>query len=317
MEELIEIARSNQYQIPNDIVKYDTVYIFTDDTYKMAFVDKKKGNYKHIIRNFTFCLGKINQKDSRGSKLIHKRVKHLIYECKSDKNYNLINKSIILIYQTVKQMYGEKDWKFVVTGDGASYIKTLASQLNAKIVLDYFHLVKEMRVLFPLWRSNKEHREKLAEFLAAVRKDPEYFILNYLNPAIKHDFIPGKLIQLKYLKNYIKQNIQGILNYKQDWYFGSCTESCIWHFIKSKCVAKTYNIKTLDNILCSEEAWINNINPYEIWLEDIYIDQQEQIYSNNFVPKESDVYQHNIDIPILNSNLKIAGALKELMYNYY
>ncbi|WP_283272691.1 CHC2 zinc finger domain-containing protein [Spiroplasma sp. SV19] len=175
----------------------------------------------------------------------------------NDKGKNNLNHYDQKLYKFLNENYDLKDKKIIILGDGASWIKSLASQFHCDIVLDEFHLKKYLHKCFNFCRFKKLTKGNLNSVelkKRAIYYDLEVFIRNgdvqnlkkyikdLLTPPYQNKlvFLKHKTVQIQKLLKYVKSNTNGISNYKNEYYIGSQTESQISHNVKS---LKSYGAK--------------------------------------------------------------------------
>lgn len=70
----------------------------------------------------------------------------------NDKGKNELHNYDQKLYKFLNENYELKNKKLIILGDGASWIKTIASQFHSDIVLDEFHLKKYLHQCFSFRR---------------------------------------------------------------------------------------------------------------------------------------------------------------------
>jgi|GEM_PF-5809091 len=209
----------DNYQIPKNSDKSGIIYISTDDSFLNLKEKQKYQKYakkqKYRVRLAVLYQGINETPDKRGSRLINKRIVYKLEKIKNVARDNVLNFSR-LIREKVFEYYGYEDWKLVVSGDGDKYIKGIASELSAEIVLDWFHLKMKLRKCFRFTRYKYEiDRINTFELVAKVLKEhPMLAINNYLKPLLASDYL--KKDETKEMIRYIRNNFKGIEAYQQD-----------------------------------------------------------------------------------------------------
>lgn len=227
-------------------------------------MEKKLESVKHRVRLAVLYLGVSNNKDDRNSKLVHKRV---IYQINKQKTKGTTTiKFADIIRDKIKEFYGNKKRQIIVCGDGDDYIKTLAEELNANQVLDFFHLKAKIRRGLPFTKwNNSAGLNQLCNLIMEDLKTNPFKAIEKLK-ILTYSATLTKKVLLKEAIRYIKNNLDGIYAYqKKDWYNGCYTESNVYHFIKSISNGKSYGVKTFKNLIALRAGKMNCLNAFEIW----------------------------------------------------
>lgn len=216
-----------------------------------------KNNKKELqkIRSISYNTGK-KQISKNRNKLLNKKY-NFIYNYKFDsrEDYYIDNPTVDLTWKGLIKYYDFYNPKFVVCGDGAGWIRTLAKYLGAYYVFDKYHALQY------LWKAYKPNsgkrkliikKEKLKDYKIAKN----YFVNGQYNELIEF------LIKTKVNKDTLSiftRNKQGVINQTAKWNIGCSAESDIYHLIKSQTKgAKIYNYKTLNNMLIARSNYLNN-----------------------------------------------------------
>ncbi|ASP28247.1 hypothetical protein SCORR_v1c04750 [Spiroplasma corruscae] len=305
LEAFNEEYLENHYNAPKKIEKYNTLYISIDDSYVNLKTNNKAAKYQ--VRVATLCLGKSDKPDSRNSTLIHKRVITWTKKCKSIAN-NFVNETIEDLNKYIKIFYGKTNFNYVICGDGANWIKSIASSFGGKIVLDKFHLVKEIAKIYPPKMYSQYNKQLFNCCINALTHGVNTLVDNYLIPLSKVD--DDKIDKIKKLIRYIKNNKNGIESYKKDYYIGCFTESNIYHYVKAIANSKSYNFKVFHNLINLRLAYINNLDPIFLW-KDYFVEAIENNMFNQYLPyKVIKTYGKEFNIPMLNNK---STSYKELI----
>lgn len=132
----------SKFKPKNDYRKFDdqsqkgnvkNVYIEIDDAFFNCKINNKKVNKR--VRMIVMHSGKNNKNQVMNKTIIH--------EIKDKNNYLDNQKLTLKIQKIAREIYGP-DLNLIVIGDGAKYMKTLASSLGATFILDKFHLIKNL-----------------------------------------------------------------------------------------------------------------------------------------------------------------------------
>ncbi|ATZ18334.1 hypothetical protein EMELA_v1c08500 [Mesoplasma melaleucae] len=267
IENLSEISSDLDYEISSDADKYDYVYVSTDDAFlKLKEFDKEEAKMKakkHRVRLAVLYLGVSDKKNDRNSKLVHKRI---IYQIDKQKTRLPSSaKFAELVKEKIKEFYDDKERQIIVCGDKHDYIKKVADELNAKIVLDFFHLKAKIRRGLPFTKwNNPAGLNQLCNLIMEDIKTYPFVAIDKLK-ILTHSANDNKKVLLKEAIRYIKNNLDGIFAYQEDWYNGCYTESNVYHFIKSISNGKSYAVKTFKNLIALRAGRINCLNAFEIW----------------------------------------------------
>ncbi|AGR41347.1 Mbov_0401 family ICE element transposase-like protein [Spiroplasma taiwanense] len=128
-----------------DVLDKPYIYLETDDTFPIFKFDKKKQEYR--VRLLTVHTGSRKGLHKRNY-LENKRVDYLLV-----KNGETIktNKYAQRISRLLNKWFSNVEGKrLILLGDAAQWIPNLATEMNAKYVLDKFHLLKLLKAIFPI-----------------------------------------------------------------------------------------------------------------------------------------------------------------------
>ncbi|WP_342276676.1 Mbov_0401 family ICE element transposase-like protein [Spiroplasma endosymbiont of Nebria brevicollis] len=263
----------NFYKLFQEHLKTKTRKVNVQTPYLYAGVDDSFSNltkYKKIEKNMFrvayFHTGYDEIKSTKNKNVL--RDKNIFIVMKSVKNkYYLIQKYKKEFLHFLHQNYNIENCKLTLAGDGATWIQKFANEIGAIYILDEFHLMKELKTIFPY------RRKKLTKNLTdneKIRKEIKKFI------------------------NYINKRKDGIKVYKENWYMGSCTESQISHNVKwlKGYGAKLYSEKVFKNMIAMKMAKENGINLIGFYLEKINKKLQKE---HNYYFKNNDNYQFLIN----------------------
>lgn len=228
------------------------VYIYTDDSFANTDRFKKKRwkkfkrNKDTQIRTVSFCTGydeKTIHKKRR--KLKNKRTTFFIGKEEKLSTENLA----IRLFELGSTFYENfENAKLVVGGDGATWIKELASFMGAKYILDRYHAVRELRKVFLF--SNLYHGEELFEIAIG------YFYSGNYDSLMQLLEVEASAEIYKYFKN----NRAGIIHQGESWNIGVSAESDVSRLVKS-CLgygSKIFSLKVLKNMLNERAYKFNN-----------------------------------------------------------
>ena len=196
--------------------------------------------------------------------------KTMLIESKSIATQNIsIEELSKIIKAKINLLYKYKN--LILIGDGARWMKHLASLLDAHFVLDTFHWKKRVRdtIGYQKYKTkNKilfEKYEKL--YYKTINKMVDDFIeTNQIENAIKFlkQFIEihnqkiskNKINEIRKLIRYLKTNKTGLSHFDKPWYIGSRTEAFIANWIKRpwKLKNSTFNFETFQFLLKRNES---------------------------------------------------------------
>lgn len=243
--------------LPQEKIKVkdnEYIYINVDDCFVPVWNKNKKRELQKI-RSISYNTGK-KQIGKNRNKLLNKKYNFMFnYKFNHKQDYFEDNPTVESTWKGLIKYYDFYNPKLVVAGDGASWIRTLAKYLNAHYIFDKYHALK---YLWNEYRTNNLNRtltlnkEKYNNYKIAKN----YFING------QYDELITFLIKTKVNKitlNIFKNNKQGIINQSASWNIGCSAESDIYHLVKSQTKgAKTYNYKTLNNMLMAKVNYFNN-----------------------------------------------------------
>ncbi|WP_420811657.1 Mbov_0401 family ICE element transposase-like protein [Metamycoplasma alkalescens] len=231
----------------------NVVYISVDDTYHKFYIKK---NVVHKIKFKIINFFMLNQY----KKLINKN--HFLI---LDDTSNKITYPVSVLSEKIKKIisycYGE-NIKLVVTGDGASWIKTLANKLKAKYILCRFHIFQKLKVIF---NNSKELKLMLKKYFNETGIALDRIINKLLRYQKYQDLIKLLKSSLDNLKEYfnlsrwthlfnfykyIKNNLNGLIDVpiNDNLYFGNVAESFVSHLVKKK-IKRYWSIYSINSIL--------------------------------------------------------------------
>lgn len=246
-----EILPPEKIKIKNN----EFIYINVDDCFVSVW---NKNNKKELqkIRSISYNTGrKIISKNRY--KLINKKYNFMFnYKFDPKEDYYIDNPTVDSTWKGLIKYYDFNNPKFVVAGDGASWIRTLAKYLGAYYVFDKYHALNY------LWKAYKPNIGNSRKIILNKEKYNNYKIAKNYFINGQYNKIIEFLIKTKVNKETLsifKNNKQGIINQSANWNIGCSAESDIFHLIKSQTKgAKTYNYKTLNNMLIAKANYFNN-----------------------------------------------------------
>lgn len=265
--------KNNYQQITknNQITADNKVYIEMDDAYFHYKINNKKATEK--TRLMVLHNGK-NEKNE----IINKTI---IHEIKSKNNYLNSEQLALSIKKIANEIYGE-NLKFIVIGDGARYIKTIAKKLNAVFILDTFHCMKKLFFTIGYNQNNTKNKAIFRHFKGPTNQTfylmiRDLILNNQVNLAIsklknivqllkkikikkvnRHK-INNKIEEIIHLIKYLKSNYLGLQHFNKSFNIGSRTEAFVSHTLK-KIIKKKfslYSLATIKNLLFLNNAKAN------------------------------------------------------------
>ncbi|WGI36525.1 Mbov_0401 family ICE element transposase-like protein [Mesomycoplasma lagogenitalium] len=235
------------------------LYINLDDTFLSLKKNNRKMKFKH--RMLVISTGLNEKREMKNlSLIIEDRAQR--QKCHSVKELIEITKNVI------KEKYGNKNFKILVMGDGASWIKRIAKGLDATYITDIYHILANgNKVLGYYWNKYKSNKEELKK---AERKLNIKFMKEYKKLVLEFKFqeviellenilsnagallSEQKTTQIKKLINYLIKNDLKTENYlPKNGYQGTHTEISVSHYLKKFIIKRfsTFSQKTARAIL--------------------------------------------------------------------
>ncbi|WP_425381499.1 Mbov_0401 family ICE element transposase-like protein [Spiroplasma endosymbiont of Polydrusus pterygomalis] len=243
--------------LPQEKIKVkdnEYIYINVDDCFVPVWNKNKKRKLQKI-RSISYNTGK-KQISKNRNKLLNKKYNFMFnYKSNPRQDYFEDNPTVESTWKGLIKYYDFYNPKLVVAGDGAGWIKNLAKYLGAYYVFDKYHALKYLWNEYRpnnLGRKLTLNKEKYNNYKIAKN----YFINSQYDELII--FLIKTKVNKKTL-NIFKNNKQGIINQSASWNIGCSAESDIFHLVKSQTKgAKTYNYKTLNNMLMAKVNYLNN-----------------------------------------------------------
>ncbi|WP_425379576.1 Mbov_0401 family ICE element transposase-like protein [Spiroplasma endosymbiont of Stenodema calcarata] len=301
-------------------LKTETEKIIVQTPYLYAGVDDSFSNLtkyrkieKNMFRTAYFHTGYDEIKSTKSKNVL--KDKRIFIVMKSVKNkYYLIKKYKKEFLYFLNQNFNIENCKLTLAGEGAKWIQKFANEIGAIFILDQFHLMKELKTIFPYRRrkltknltDNEKIRKQIYWDMNKLFKngDPDEAI-KYLKKLItrknikEYPFLKDKKDKIKDFIKYIKNNSEGIKVYKEDWYMGSCTEPQISHNVKwlKGYGAKSYSEKVFKNMIALKMAKENGVNLIEFYLNKLNKKNEKEY---NYYFKNED--KHNQQF-LINKNV--------------
>ncbi|WP_374696748.1 Mbov_0401 family ICE element transposase-like protein [Spiroplasma endosymbiont of Polydrusus formosus] len=280
-------------------VKTPYLYAGVDDSF--SNLTKYRKIEKNMFRTAYFHTGYDEIKSTKSKNVL--KDKKIFIVMKSTKNkYYLIKKYKNSFLYFLNQNFNIENCNLTLAGDGAKWIQKFANEIGAIFILDQFHLMKELKTIFPYrirkltknltdnekirkqiyWDMNKLFKNgNPGEAIKYLKK------LNTRKNIKEYPFLKDKKDKIKDFIKYIKNNFEGIKVYKEDWYMGSCTEPQISHNVKwlKGYGAKSYSEKVFKNMIAMKMAKEDGVNLIDFYLNKL----------NKKNEKEYDCYFKNED----------------------
>ncbi|QZX48899.1 Mbov_0401 family ICE element transposase-like protein [Mycoplasma sp. E35C] len=229
---------------------FKNLYINVDDTYIKFKVGNNKTK-KRRLRLFFFHQGK-----NENNELINGKY---IVILKNHDSLNPVQRAIDNKNETLRlidKFYTNQAKSLILCSDGAKEFKYLAKALNAKQILDKYHLIHQnlhkainpTKILYDnvdksvrkdAYDDIKQCSEKTPELLiTTIEKYRQEFLDTNTNSVIAK--------ALSKFKRYVINNLEGIINWQSEDYIYPITEQYIFHKIKSVLGNKNkcYSLKT-------------------------------------------------------------------------
>lgn len=231
--------------------------ICADDAFITCW-DENGLKQQYCCRILTFNQGK-KEIYSYRNKLQNKITAFLLFKSGNGLNqeqlYNFTTQTILNHYDIKLNILGVQ-WDFhnynlVVAGDGALWIKAMATWLGCYYILDKFHAFSYLWKSFVGVRGKKKETHDWKKFLDSSTTFSSgncNQLLSFLKPNVNEK-----------VYNYFKNNAHGIVNQNASWNIGCSAESDVYHFLKSLTNgAKIYNYQTLNNMLIAKANYLNS-----------------------------------------------------------
>ncbi|WP_339046312.1 Mbov_0401 family ICE element transposase-like protein [Spiroplasma endosymbiont of Colias croceus] len=230
--------------------------ICADDAFITCW-DENGLKQQYCCRILTFNLGK-KEIYSYRNKLDKKITAFLLFKSGNGLNqeqlYNFTTQTILNHYDINLNILGVQweyhNYNLVVAGDGALWIKAMASWLGCYYILDKFHALNYLWKSFVGVRGKKKETHDWTKYIEGATTFSSgdcNQLLSFLKPNVNEKTY-----------NYFKNNAHGIVNQNASWNIGCSAESDVYHFLKSLTNgAKIYNYQTLNNMLIAKANYLN------------------------------------------------------------
>ena len=240
---------------------FKNVYIDVDDSFGTVKVGDKGYKFKFKLLHFYQDYKDV---DNTGKKRFINDLKViLINKCYMNSFLNF-SSTMKEIKKILTKYYGDiSKYNLFVSGDGARYIKTIADNLNAKMSIDKWHLIKRIYTIFNAsniskydWfyhdkkefkSIKKQYRSKIIKLIKESKIPQAIALLTEFKN--KFDFFKTKDINNLIL--YLKRNKSAIEIWNNKNYFGTYTETYVQQLVKSYFgnYGKCYSLNNFMNLL--------------------------------------------------------------------
>ncbi|WP_286641649.1 Mbov_0401 family ICE element transposase-like protein [Spiroplasma ixodetis] len=233
--------------------------ICADDAFVTCW-DENGLKQQYCCRILTFNLGK-KEIYSYRNKLQKKITAFVLFKSGNGLNqeqlYNFTTQTILNHYDINLNILGVQweyhNYNLVVAGDGALWIKAMATWLGCYYILDKYHAYSYLWKSFVGVKGKKKESHDWTKYIDGTTTFASgdcNQLLTFLKPNVNEK-----------VYNYFKNNAYGIVNQNDDWNIGCSAESDVYHFLKSLTNgAKIYNYQTLNNMLIAKANYLNSRN---------------------------------------------------------
>ncbi|WP_342266703.1 Mbov_0401 family ICE element transposase-like protein [Spiroplasma endosymbiont of Villa modesta] len=230
--------------------------ICADDAFVTCW-DENGLKQQYCCRLLTFNLGR-KEIYSYRNKLDKKITSFMLFKIGNGLNqhelYQFTTQTILNHYDINLNILGVQweyhNYNLVVAGDGALWIKAMASWLGCYYILDKFHAFSYLWKSFVGTRGKKKETHDWTKYIEGATNFSSgdcNELLSFLKPNVNEKTY-----------NYFKNNAHGIVNQNASWNIGCSAESDVYHFLKSLTNgAKIYNYQTLNNMLIAKANYLN------------------------------------------------------------
>lgn len=240
--------------------KYKHLYINIDDTYLNTIKARK---YTKKCFRILCC----HQGKNKQNQLVNKYLLTINIKNKSKEEF------VKFIYEKLELIYGNlQQYKLIVLSDGALIFKYLAKQLNAKFVLDKFHLFRNIRNCYNFYSKTKALKDPVANercqrnyyfyqrIIQAIYQN-NFKRLNWLiYRSLQLENLEHKIKEIQRLRQYLFNNWHCIVIWNNKKYYTKClTETFVQAIIKKikGGVGKIYSTQTIEKIISYKAIYLD------------------------------------------------------------
>lgn len=238
------------------VLDNEKLNICADDAFITCW-DENGIKQQYCCRLLTYNLGR-KEIYSYRNKLDKKITSFMLFKTGNGLNqhelYQFTTQTILNHYDINLNILGVQwdyhNYNLVVAGDGALWIKAMASWLGCYYILDKFHALNYLWKSFVGVRGKKKETHDWTKYIEGATTFSSgdcNQLLSFLKPNVNEKTY-----------NYFKNNAHGIVNQNASWNIGCSAESDVYHFLKSLTNgAKIYNYQTLNNMLIAKANYLN------------------------------------------------------------
>lgn len=240
--------------------EYKYLYINVDDTYLNTI-------RFHKFTKRCFRVICCHQGKDENNNLINKCLLTINIENKSKEEFvEFIKQKLNLIYGNLEQ------YKIIVLSDGALIFKYLARQLNAQLVLDKFHLFRNIRNCYNFYSKTKALKDPIAnerckrnyyfyqQIIKSIYMNNWIRLKIFLNQSLDLEKEDHKIKEIKRLRSYLFNNWNSISIWNNKEIYTRClTETYVQSIIKKikGAFGKIYNINSIQKIISYKSIFLN------------------------------------------------------------
>ncbi len=244
----------------SDPQKYMHLYINVDDTYLNTIK-----SHKFTKRCFRIIC--CHQGKDESDNLINKCLLTIDIQNKSKEQFiEYLKEKMNLIYGDLKQ------YKIIVLSDGALIFKYLARQLKAQLVLDKFHLFRNIRQCYNFYSKTKSLKDPIAnerckrnyyfyqQIIKSIYLNNWERLKIFINQSLELEKEDYKIKEILRLKVYLFNNWNSISIWNNKKYYTKClTETYVQAIIKKikGGIGKIYNIESIKRIIGYKSLFLN------------------------------------------------------------
>lgn len=277
----------NLFQIDNiyfsKVNYWKLAHKYFDNSQDAKFEINKPQNHKHLYINIDDTY--LNTIRSR--KYTKRCFRILCCHQGKDKLNNLINKCLLtinienkskekfveFIKEKIANIYGDlEQYKIIVLSDGALIFKYLARQLNAKFVLDKFHLFRNIRKCYNFYSKTKVLKDPVAnerckrnyyfyqKIIQSIYMNNQTRLKLFIDQSLELENENHKIKEILRLKAYLTNNWNSIAIWNNKEYYTKClTETYVQAIIKKikGAFGKIYGINSIKNIIIYKSLFLN------------------------------------------------------------